>query len=201
MTAAPAGGSSTAHLKHYSAGQVSVSFKAAGTAPPQGSALALEEAGFTIELGQENSVVFEAVGCRHERFADVDDVGSQILDRVDAKLWRLDYVLITEVVRADSATVLISKGGRARFEASIRGGGGEFGAVSIGDAKLGIAVRRSSSLGIEIAAQTDLTPLYTAYRVRKRWWSTGRWMVAKSDAGPLKQLSADDVLAMSTAGA
>lgn len=191
-------GTSMGHLKHYSAGQVSVSFKTAGEQPVKGSELSIEEAGFTVEFGCENSIVFEAVGCKHERVVDVNDIGNQILQRVDAKLWRLDFIVVTEIIRADSATVLISNNSQARFEATIHGAIGT-GMASIGDAKLGVTMKRSRSIGTELVAKANLTPLYIAYRVRKNWWNNGRWERARSISGPLEQLSIGDVLSSTPA--
>lgn len=172
-------GDASAQIKYRSASDVSVDFKASGAAPATGSTLAVADAGFTISLARDNAILFEAVGCKHEKIEDVDDVGNQILDRVDAKVWKLAYLVITGVVRADSATVLISKGSNGKFEATISGSA-TAGAVSIGDAKLGLAVKHTSSLGLEIPAQTNLTPLFSAYRIKKSWWNAGCWQSARS---------------------
>jgi hypothetical protein len=188
-------GRSQAQITYRSSDGTSVDFKAAGRAPAEHSALTVEEAGFVVALSRKHAIVFEAVGCQHEKLKDVDDVGNQIIDRVDARLWKARYVVITGIVRARSATVLISSGSEGKFEATI-GGAVSGGAMSIGDARLGLTARHSRSLGIEICAQTDLTPLYSAYRARKGWWRAGRWEPTRSVFdGPLEEVTVEDVLA------
>jgi hypothetical protein len=166
VVATVAPGTATAVVKHHSAGGVSVNFKAAGDSPLANSLLSKAEAGFLVELGREHAIFFEAVGCTHERVVDVEDVGIEILARVGASLWKRDYFVITEVIRAASATILVSQGANARFEASVSAPAGP-GLLSVGDAKLGLLVKHSSSLGVELAAQTALTPLFTAYHIHK----------------------------------
>src|ERR1700742_1906557 len=112
-------GAAQAQIKHRSADGTSVEFKAAGKAPAENSALTVNDAGFVVTLSRKHAIVFEAVGCQHEKLEDVDDVGNQIVDRVDARLWKARYVVITGIVRAESATVLISSGSEGKFEATI----------------------------------------------------------------------------------
>jgi hypothetical protein len=188
-------------MKHHSKKGVSVTFKLAGSAPIPNCPLTIDEAGVAVELTEENAILFEASGVTVDRFSDVESIGSDLVARADAKLWNHDYIIITELVHAQTATVLMSKASDARFDATVRADAKLGGAISLADASLGLASKRVRSLGIEVTAEKSLTPLFTAWRVRDRWLSGGKWEPAKSALeGPLEKLSVSDLLEASSRG-
>lgn len=181
-------------IQWHSASDVSIDFKAAGHAPVMGSALTAPDVGVSIGFASKHAVAFGAVGCTIDRLADVEDVGIELIQRADAHLWKAEYIVITEIVRASSTTVLISDGKQARFDATISGHIPS-GSVSIGDASLALTMKSSNNVGLQFVAEKDLTPLFSAYRVKSTWFSGGRWVPARGVFDrPLEEVPLDQFL-------
>jgi hypothetical protein len=190
-------GMATAPIQHTSNSDVTIDFKVAGSAPVTGSKLAEAEAGVSVGFTSENAVAFAAEGCAIDRFKDIESIGIELVARADAKLWKTSYVILTEIVRASSTTVLISSGQQARYDATVTGSL-KPGAVSIASPELGLSYRHATSIGTSVLAQQNLTPLFNAYRVKSTWFRGNRWVFAKGAKGssnsPLEALSVSAVL-------
>jgi hypothetical protein len=161
-------GSATASLDYTSAQGVSFAIKAAGELPPLGSGLAAADVRIVISFNAEHAIVLQAAGCVTASIDDQRDVGERILARYESGEWDEDYVVVTEVMRADRTTVLISSSNDGsvafRTKASV-----ELGPLSLASADVDLHITRSSNIGTQIVAAGALTPLFRAYGVRKRW--------------------------------
>jgi hypothetical protein len=186
-------GTATAPIQHTSRDDVTIDFKIAGSAPVTGSMLDRAEAGISISFTNESAVAFAAEGCAVDRFDDVENIGIELVARADANLWKTSYIIITEIVRAASTTVVISSGREARYDATVTGAI-EAGAVSIANARLGLSYKHSQHVGTSVLAQQNLTPLFNAYRVKSTWFRGNKWITAKGFDDPLEPVSAGAVI-------
>jgi hypothetical protein len=146
-------------------------FKAAGSAPIAGSALTTADAGVVVKFARAEAVAFEASGCQIEAIADLAKVGDQLIRRYQTGAWDSNLYVITEVVKADSATILISSGSSAAIELKA-GGKLEAGGLSLADLNAQFSIASTASMGLEIVSQKNLSPLFKAWRVRPRFWKT-----------------------------
>jgi hypothetical protein len=151
--------------KHSSSGSVSILFKAAGKAPAVGSVLTQAEAGFTIDFKKSKSTVYEAVGCVAPMIDDQVAVGKRILEMYQQGTWNKDWAVITELVQAKSATVLISNSSSSKIELSASG---TFtgGAASLADVNAKLEMAFSKDMMTTLISQAGLTPLFKARAVK-----------------------------------
>ncbi len=147
--------------KHSSSGSVSITFKAAGKAPAVGSVLTEAEAGFSIEFKKSKATVYEALGCLAPSIDDQVAIGKRIRQLADQGDWNKDWAVITELVTADSATVLISNSSSAKIELSASGAV-TAGTVSLADVSAGLQIAFSKDMQTVLVSQAGLTPLFKA---------------------------------------
>ena len=155
-----------ADYQYVSADGANIAFgaNAAGLA---GATLAASSAKASVTFKRANAVVFVAKGCK-STFIDRQDVlGKEILARDEAGSWPKNHVVITELVTADSATVIISATADAKIEFSAESKLAPSG-VSLADVAAGLQVASSSGVAAQIVASRQLTPLFRASGVRRR---------------------------------
>ena len=96
----------------------------------------------------------------------LDTLGKLLIAKNQVGEWPLEYVVVTSVISAQAATVLISAGKDAHVELITKAGLGPAGA-SI--AKLGASLQFGNvkSLGTKIVAGPSLTPFFRVGGLRK----------------------------------
>lgn len=147
--------------KHSSSGSVSMLFKAAGTAPQVGSVLKESEAGFTIDFKKNRSTVYEATGCTADSIDDQVTMGSQIIQLFKEGKWNKDWAVVTELVSAESGTVLISNSSESRIELAVKGKI-TAGVPSLADVEADLQIAWSKNMQTTLISQAGLTPLFRA---------------------------------------
>lgn len=151
--------------KHSSSGSVSITFKAAGKIPQAGSVLTEAEAGFSIEFKKSKSTVYEALGCVAPSIDDQVAIGKKILELAAQGEWNKDWAVITELVVADSATVLISNSSSSKIELTASGNV-VAGTVSLADVNAGLQIAFSKDMQTVLVSQAGLTPLFKARAIK-----------------------------------
>lgn len=159
-----------ASIHHSSEGAVTVTAKGAGTVSPQNSSLLDIEAGFNVSFKKENAILFKAIGTLNHTIKDQIKLGNKVLGLYKDKKWDKDYVVITELVEAESATILISREKNSIIDLKVNGDVGASG-LNIADANLGLGVSFSRGLNTEIIAEKGLTPLFKISKVKNSIFS------------------------------
>lgn len=154
-------------IEHSSKGAVTISTKASGTTAPQGSTLGKIDAGITVEFSKENAILFKAKGILNHTIKDQIHLGDEILKLYAAGKWDKDYVIITELVVADSATILISSSKNGKIELKANGNA-QAGSIDIADANFNFSSTFTKDLSTNIIADNGLTPLFKVAKVRNR---------------------------------
>lgn len=150
-------------FEHQTSGEVSIETTAAG-APSTGFArIADAEAGVGINFGRENAVVLSLRDVRAHRVSDVSALERQIRERWD--VWDDHWLVVTEVVTATSATILISGSYDSRVELRAKANVGVEG-LELANAEAHFEVAYSKGMHTQIVAASGLTPLFRAIRVR-----------------------------------
>lgn len=160
-------------MRYNSNEGVSIQFKAAGSAPVAGSALSVADAGVAIKFSRSQAVVFEAGGCKIEAVADIGELGQRLIKLYQSGKWNEDYYVVTEVVKADATTILISSDAGASVELKASGGVNAA-TLSLASLDAQLQTASTSKMGYELVAEKGLTPLFKAWRVRHGWLST-KW--------------------------
>lgn len=175
------------HLSHTSGRSVSVQIKSAGETL-QGTSLPTASAGALVELSSTGAFVFQALGPTVYRIADQYKLTEQILAKFRLQVrgkrqWEEDWCIITEVIKAEKLTVLISESGSAKVELSASGPI-PAGPVPLASAGVALSVTRKVGEVTDAVAEGDLTPLFLLRRLKR---SLLRRIMRKVDTGDFVQ--------------
>ncbi len=111
--------------------------------------------------------VFEAYGCTTSSIEDQISLGKSIIDMYAKGQWNKDWAVITELVRAESGTILISAARNAKLELSVSASLASAG-FNLADASLGLGIEFMSNMHTKTIAEPkqSLTPLFKARRLK-----------------------------------
>lgn len=144
--------------------------------------------GFRIEFSNAYTVFYEALNVRTNRIGDTAKLGTQILDLYKSGLpgkngvkWEKNYVVITELDIADSATIIISNSKNAKIELHASTDINMM-KLSVADPKLSWGSTSEYGLESKLIANAGATPLFKLMGVcRKIFGSTVIGPKATSD--------------------
>lgn len=156
-------------LLYTSESGVKMNFKAAGTPVIAGSSLVTQKAGVTIDFQKGAGVVFVARGCQSPSIEDQISLGKEIIRRYNTNGWDKKYVVVTEVVQADSMTAFISESSGGKIEL-IAENSLNLGTVNLADFSANFSVGASSGIHTQIIAKDRLTPLFRVRKVKVSFW-------------------------------
>jgi hypothetical protein len=160
-------------FNYYSSGAIQVITKSSGQAPLSGLSLAQTEAGASIKFSRGNAIVFMLRKCKSSRISDLSSIESEILSKHDSGEWKEDMVVVTEVITAYSATILISQASKAQIDLLARGSVGVT-QIDLADVRARFQVLKESNLAIKFIAERHLTPLFKASGLSKSFWTGKR---------------------------
>lgn len=162
----------TGRWVHKSSGAVEVTIQASGDAAkiPQ---IPAGKAGILLEFSREYAVVFVVPAGRETTIDNVHRLKQQLLQKAVegplAERFPQDFAVVTHVVTADVATVLISeeRGGTyaASAEADFKAG-----LESLADASVEFSVASEHKVRTELKAETGATPLFRGFRLKRNGW-------------------------------
>lgn len=160
-------------LSYTSEGSVAFTTKLSGQMPPDVSAgLAEADAGIVVELNKENAIVFKIKGFDTHQIENLAEVEEAVLKLYGTNAWKGKYVIITEVIEARSATILISNSSNAKLELKANAKV-QADKIDIADAALELTPVRKSGLSTEIIAEGGITPLYKIMGIKRKFWGLG----------------------------
>jgi len=154
-----------ADISYKTEGAVNVTTKLSGTAALPGSILKDTDAGLTIEFNKKNAIFFEADQTLTSTIADTIGLGEAVLKSFEDGKWDKNWVVITELVTAKAATILISSLAGAKIELKVTTSVSAP-AIDLADASLGLSTQFSKSMDTTIIAQAGITPLFKAMKIR-----------------------------------
>lgn len=166
------------NMEFTSEGGVTIGTKLKGGSAEVISGVANAEADVTIDFGKENAIVFKANNVTHHQLEKKILLKDEIIRLWKEGKWEKDYLIVSEVFEADTATLIISGGSNAKIELNATGdiGGKSF---DLADAGLGLQVGNNNNIGVQLIAQSNLTPLYNVIGIRKSWFGKAD-LVARS---------------------
>ena len=155
----------TEDLDYQSSGSVTTTAKLSGAATPTGSILTQLDAGIIVEFSRQNATLFRALNCTTTYIADTISLGQQVLDLYRAGKWNKQWVIITELVVAESATILISESRSAKIELKATANL-DAPQLDIADAKFNFAHQFVQGMDTRIIAKNGLTPLFKVMGIK-----------------------------------
>ncbi|HYE63197.1 MAG TPA: hypothetical protein VD997_14475 [Phycisphaerales bacterium] len=153
-----------AELQHASEGKVELKLES-GAAAPVGPGT---DGILTVGFKAKHAVFFRAEQCVGTSIDDLSQVGNSIVQLAEAGKWDREYLVVTEILSAERAIILMASESGASFAASVKGSM-PIDAVDLVNAAVGAHIQRSSGLSLRIQANGQLTPLFKIGRLRRRF--------------------------------
>ncbi|HZF49894.1 MAG TPA: AAA family ATPase, partial [Polyangiaceae bacterium] len=151
VTEAPAG------LAHASSEDVSISV----VSPKIGPAAAV------VELGSSGAFLFQSKGAERVAIDDPAKLSRDVMARLKAgAVWDPEWVVVTDVVTAKSATLLLSNESSSRLEIGVRPGIWPDPAA-LADVDAGLHVVSQRGEATVMLAEQSLAPLYRTFRIKR----------------------------------
>jgi hypothetical protein len=139
---------------------VTITPKAEGSVSDQFRAITTK-AGVHLKFSRSGAVVFSATECE---VVEIDDL--HLLERRlrQVEEWDVRWVIVTTLILASSATILVSEENGA--DAELRADAGvEPAGLRLADLSVGFALARSKGMAVKLVAKGQMTPLYQAHRM------------------------------------
>lgn len=146
-------------IDYTSHDSVDIGIKLAGKAPVAGSVLTEGEAGIVLDFHSENAVVFQAKDMLNHQITNMGAMQKDIIQKYKDEAWPKDWVIITQLVEATSATIIISNSSNNKLELKASANVGTQN-LTLTDASLGLSVAKETGSSIKVIAQNGITPLY-----------------------------------------
>ncbi len=163
-------------LQHASQNGVQITFQASGgnqaiPQVPQG------KAGLQVAFSTTSGIVFVAKDGRERRIRNLDALASKLLDLINRGDVHREYAVVTHVVDAAAASVLISSSSDATFVVSAEA---DFkaGLLDLANANVGLSRVSSKNMQTELIADQGATPLLKLAGFKKGGWFWGSPKVA-----------------------
>lgn len=161
-------------LTYQSHAGVSLAAKAKGETSTLFQHIGKAQAGISVTFQNQGACVFSVPRYRIQRAGSQITFRRQLLDRIDDS-WQENWAIVTEIVLAESATILVSHESSAKVEISAAADI-QNPLADVGRADIGLAVAHTHGHVLSIVAEQGLTPLFRAIRVKRGWFgrvSTG----------------------------
>lgn len=154
-------------MHHVSHSGVKLEFVGNGSAPTSSGPVG---AGVDVQFGDAGAFVFDAIGCQVQVISDQVDLESRLRPVFYEGIWKLSWVVVTQVVKAESATILIANSSNSRLKLSAHGNlaAAQQNLANL-DAKL--VVTAESGNVIKLIGASGLTLLYRLAKLNQSFFS------------------------------
>jgi hypothetical protein len=179
-----------ADVDYTSSDAVSIETKVSGAVHDPA---AMADGNISISFSRADAVVFQASGCVASKIADVKSLGDRILALYHRGAWNPDHVVVTDLISAAGATILISNGSNAHIDLALKGQPAAD-MAALANASANIAVTRAVGIGTRIVAAAGLTPLFKVAGVRRRIFRDDQFARREAEDVQFVELDYKDLL-------
>jgi len=113
----------------------------------------------TINFTDSNGIVFQMTGAKKNVIENLADVEDAVLNKYTSGEWPKEWVVISEVVMTDHATIIISTSSNNKIELGCEAQIG-FSQSKLADPKLNLTLISEKGSSTKIFAANNLTPFY-----------------------------------------
>ena len=160
-----------------------------GMLPTLDGGLVKAEAKVTISFTAEHAIVFQASGLTYHTMLDQPHMARQVARLIQAGEWNRDWHVVTQVVGANSASVLISNTSSAQVELAL-GAAVTVGGAELLSARFSPKVISQKQMSTVFVDEGGLTPLFRAKRVKRTIFGNAK---LKAGFGPAEVSSILDL--------
>ena len=147
-------------LEYASAGQVDVEWHGRGNVLG-GTGMGADGA-VTVSFKRSHATFFQASRCAVSAMADVAAV-ERALTGLGKTRWQREWVVVTEVVRARSAAVIVSSRSGGRLDLRLQGGGG---GGSLAELASRLRIASEAGIAARVLSASGLSPLFRVCQLR-----------------------------------
>lgn len=155
------------NLEYQNQNQVLVTQKLSGDVAPAESSLIQADAGIILEFKKKGGIIFKASGVTYPSIKDKIKLNRDIIDLFLKGMWLKDWAVVTEVAKAESSTIIISKSSNSKVELKAKGEI-KAGNINIADTNLDFDVTFSGDFILKIIAEQTLTPLFNVSKLMNK---------------------------------
>lgn len=156
---APDGG----NIEYQSQSDVSITLKASGEPAVAGSALSLGEAGITVQFGRKDALVLHLFNTSQMSIENPVGLREAILPLYKERTWNRKWVVVTEKVKAESTTLLVS--GSRNSQVDLKAAA-DVPHIQLADAALDLGFKSHRNMAFKYLSEVGGVPLFKAWRVR-----------------------------------
>lgn len=186
---------SPAQLDLSSSSDVKVTFKVGGQVSTTAPSIPQASAGVVVEFGRKAAYVIKAGQVFEPRITNVAALEAEILARVRAGRWDPDWVVISQIVRAPRADILVSESSSSRVEITARGDANIGQVVQLGNVDAAFQITSESGKVANFLNSENVTPLFQLVGLKRRLLGRAR-VTTMSDAvepGSVSGLSREEI--------
>jgi len=155
--------SATGQLEYSSERGSTTTQKLAGTVLPS-SGLGNADAGVIVNFSKKNAVVLKAKDVTFPSISNKIQLEADIIKLYHQQKWKKEWCVVTELAKAESATILISNSANSEIvlkaNANINAP-----KIDIADASFHFSCIHEKEVGLKIIAEGGLTPLFKAQKM------------------------------------
>lgn len=155
-------------LTYTSKGVNESSFTVGAHVPDLASGVVDAKAKVTVKFAREHGIIFRASGLRYQTMRDQPNMAKEVARLAESGQWGRDWYIVTQVVQAASASVLIANAPSAEVEL-VLGADANVAGIELLGAELKPRVVRHKDMHILIVAE-GLAPLFKAKRVKRTFF-------------------------------
>jgi hypothetical protein len=159
-----------ADIDYASQGASSISTKLAGKILPVAQFLEAADLGFVVEFNKENAIILKTKNATVKRIKNQLALEPALLKLYKQNILKKGRVVISEIVYADSATILVSKSKDAKVEVKATAKLGNA-AVDIADAGFNFTTTNKKNMELQYIAEKGLVIFYRVLGIKDSWFS------------------------------
>lgn len=114
----------------------------------------------TIEFLRPEGVLFHIKDSVKITLANLNELENRILEKYKKSIWNLGWVIVTEIIRSNSGTVIINSGASNTLEFELSGGA-NFDSLNLAENDLNLRLISESGTSIKFIGASNITPLFT----------------------------------------
>lgn len=112
-----------------------------------------------IDFLKSEGVLFQLLNPKRLFIKNLSEIENQILEFYKKSVWNLGWVIVTELIHADSATIVFNSGGSNTIEFEFSGTE-DTESINLADSNLDLNLLSETGTSTKLIARPDLTPLY-----------------------------------------
>lgn len=157
-----------AQLDISSSSEVKVTFKVGGQVSTTAPSIPQASAGVVVEFGRKAAYVIKAGQVFEPRITNVASLEAEILERVRAGRWDPDWVVISQIVKAPKADILVSESSSSRVEITAKGDAKVGEVVQLGNVDAAFQITSQSGKVANFLNSENVTPLFQLVGLKRR---------------------------------